>query len=83
MELIYISRSIALLAVIIAYFVWKYRKPLEDGTFRRIFKFRGTTYGFTYTADEIEQYSISSPEDRSEREYWHQIWLGLYRKKEY
>ncbi len=83
MELIYITRPLLILTLILAYYVWKYRKPLEDGVFRTTFKFRGTTYGFTYTADEMKTYSIQNRDDPSQwgdREYWHQIWLGFYRR---
>ena len=79
MELIYITRPILFIALCLVYFVWRYRKPLEDGTFRKTFKFRGETYGFTYTADTIKRYSIQNQDGIAGREYWHQIGLGFYR----
>lgn len=88
MELIYITRPLLVISLILLVLVIKYSKKPENKTFRWIVRWHNKLYGFTYTADEIKTYSFGGQyfendvmiEDTTE--FWNQIGLGFYRKSD-
>ena len=88
MELIYITRPLLVISLILLFLVIKYSKEPEGKTFRWIIQWHNRKYAFTYTSDEIKTYSFGGQHFENDvmvkdnSEYWHQIGLGFYRKSD-